>query len=72
MYSDDIWNLVITSKSNNSKKSNKTPTDEQINKLKERNKKLLSFLKEDTYISEIKLAMEETLIERYYIDIKSQ
>ena len=40
MYSDDIWNLVITSKSNNSSKSNTIPNEEIINKLKDRNKKL--------------------------------
>ena len=30
MYSDDIWNLVITSKSVNSKKSNSIPSEETI------------------------------------------
>ena len=35
MYSDDIWNLVVTSKSNNSSKSNTIPSEEIINRLKE-------------------------------------
>lgn len=35
MYSDDIWNLVITSKSHNSSKSNSIPSEEVIKKLKE-------------------------------------
>jgi len=42
IYSDDIWNLVITSKSNNSKKSNLTPSKEIIEKLQARNHKLLN------------------------------
>ena len=37
MYSDDIWNLVLTSKSNNSSKSNIIPSQDVIESLKERN-----------------------------------
>ena len=44
MYSDDIWNLVLTSKSNNSKKSNMIPSVQIINRLKERNNELLKHI----------------------------
>ena len=33
MYSDDIWNLVLTSKSNNSSKSNHIPSKEVFEQL---------------------------------------
>ena len=44
MYSDDIWNLVLTSKSNNSSKSNSIPSQEVIEKLKQRNARLVGLL----------------------------
>ena len=44
MYSDDIWNLVLTTKSNNSKKSNIVPSEDVIERLKERNKKRVNFI----------------------------
>ena len=62
MYSDDIWNLVITSKSYNSSKSNSIPSDEIIERLKNRNNKLESLLS-NTY----KLSMEEA-IKNNYVD----
>jgi CRISPR/Cas system Type II protein with McrA/HNH and RuvC-like nuclease domain len=45
IYSDEIWNLVITSKSNKSKKSNKLSNKEYLNKLKEQNLALVSKIK---------------------------
>lgn len=62
MYSDDIWNLVITSKSFNSSKSNSIPSDEIIERLKDRNNKLEALLS-DSY----KLSMEEA-IKNHYVD----
>ena len=44
MYSDDIWNLVLTSKSNNSKKSNAIPNKGMIRKLISRNAILVNKL----------------------------
>lgn len=40
LYSDDVWNLVYTSKSYNSSKSNKIPDLSTIQKLESRNKRL--------------------------------
>ena len=62
MYSDDIWNLVITSKSINSSKSNSIPSDEIIERLKNRNNKLESLLS-----NSYKLSMEEA-IKNNYVD----
>jgi RNase H-fold protein (predicted Holliday junction resolvase) len=46
MYSDDIWNLVITSKANNSSKSNRAISEEFIKKLKDRNNYLIDYTDE--------------------------
>ncbi|MDY4787866.1 MAG: HNH endonuclease domain-containing protein [Bacilli bacterium] len=65
MYSDDLWNLVVTSKSYNSSKSNSIPNEQVIQKLKERNKKILSLVDEKfQYI--LKEAMESSLVDKYY------
>lgn len=62
MYSDDIWNLVITSKSINSSKSNSIPSKEIIEKLKMRNNNLDSLLS-----GTFKLSMDEA-IKNNYVD----
>lgn len=62
MYSDDIWNLVITSKSINSSKSNSIPSNEIIERLKERNKNLETLLS-----GSFKLSMDEA-IKNNYVD----
>lgn len=58
IYSDDIWNLVITSKSNNSSKSNSICDAEVINRLNERNKNLLKL---DSLSKKYKLSLEEAI-----------
>ena len=45
LYSDDLWNLVVTTKSNNSSKGNRPPLKEEIERLKKRNEMLLETLK---------------------------
>lgn len=71
MYSDDIWNLVITSKSVNSKKSNSVPSEETIKKLEVRNKELLEILKEgNKYYQELKLAVKNDYVQKFYISYK--
>lgn len=60
MYSDDIWNLVLTSKSRNSSKNNSLPSMEIIEKLKERNNKI-----KDIVASSYKLDLEEALNNNY-------
>ena len=60
MYSDDIWNLVITSKSINSSKSNSIPSEEIIKKLKDRNNNLESLLS-----GKFKIEMDEAINNNY-------
>lgn len=69
MYSDDIWNLVVTSKSNNSSKSNTIPSEEIINRLKERNEKLLNIL-EGKYKDDLKLSIENNYLEKFFYECR--
>ena len=70
MYSDDIWNLVLTSKSNNSQKSNSTPTQEIIDKLKQRNEKLLETITDPTYKQELEVAISNHYLDKFYAALK--
>ena len=69
MYSDDIWNLVITSKSYNSTKSNSIPSESVIDKLKERNLRIESILS-----NSFKISMEESIknnyVDKFYYESK--
>ena len=69
MYSDDIWNLVVTSKSNNSSKSNSILSEEIINRLKERNEKLLNIL-EGKYKDDLKLSIENNYLEKFFYECR--
>lgn len=69
MYSDDIWNLVITSKSNNSAKSNSIPSLEVIDKLKERNNSLLNIL-EGKFKEDMEIAINNGYIDKFYYECK--
>lgn len=67
MYSDDIWNMVLTSKSNNSSKSNSIPTEDMIKRLKLRNEKLISII-DDWAAASIEEANVNGLVDRYYYE----
>lgn len=69
MYSDDIWNLVLTSKSKNSSKSNRIPSEEIIEKLKKRNLQLKDLL-EDKLKDDLELAIKNDLVDKYYYDCR--
>lgn len=69
MYSDDIWNLVLTSKSNNSSKSNSIPDVDIIEKLKERNKRIVDLL-DDKYGIEMREAIINDFIDKYYFECR--
>ncbi len=69
MYSDDIWNLVVTSKSYNSKKSNSIPSKEIIDKLKERNERLLTIV-DDKFKKDIELSLRANYLEKFYRDCR--
>ena len=70
MYSDDIWNLVLTSKSINSKKSNVVPSEEIIKKLESRNIKLLKVVKEEKYKKELQIAIDKDYVRKFYLSFK--
>lgn len=66
MYSDDLWNLVITSKSNNSSKSNRPPEEAYIKKLEERNMKLLEIIQDSKQKEELLESLEHHYITKFY------
>ena len=68
MYSDDIWNLVLTSKSNNSRKSNIMPSIDYIKKLKDRNKALLIIIEDEKMKKELILSIEQDYVTKFYYD----
>ena len=57
IYSDDLWNLVITSKSYNSTKTNKRPSNEYLEKLKEQNLQLIDILKDEGLLALIRFIL---------------
>ena len=69
MYSDDIWNLVLTSQSNNSSKSNIVPSQEVIDRLKERNARIKNIV-DDIYQKELTLAEINHSVDNYYYECK--
>ena len=69
MYSDDIWNLVITSKSNNSSKSNNVPSEEIISNLKKRNKLICEKL-DNKYKSKMIEAINNNYVDKYYTNFR--
>lgn len=74
MYSNDLWNLVYVSKSENSVKNNRLPTESMIKKLKERNGRLLLKAKGQTSncneIEELKLSIKNDYVTRYWVNFK--
>ncbi len=68
MYSDDIWNLVLTSKSNNSRKSNIVPSIDYIEKLKNRNNALLRIIEDEKMKKELILSIEQDYVTKFYYD----
>lgn len=70
MYSDDIWNLVLTNKSFNSSKSNHIPSQEVIDKLKKRNQLLLNTITDSKYKHQLELAINNDLVDKFYLAIK--
>ncbi|MEG0523338.1 MAG: HNH endonuclease domain-containing protein [Erysipelotrichaceae bacterium] len=70
MYSDDIWNLVLTTKSNNSSKSNRIPTQETIIRLIERNKVLLNRINDEGMKKKLELANEHNYVNTFYTNMR--
>ena len=70
MYSDDIWNLVLTSKSNNSSKSNRIPTQKEIKLLNERNNKLINIIDDDKFKMDLKEAIDNHYVDKFYMSCR--
>ena len=74
MYSDDLWNLVYVHKNCNSSKSDVIPSQEEIDKLKERNDELFQILKEreesGKAIDELEVAIEKDYVDKFWIGCK--
>ena len=68
IYSDNIWNLVFTTKSNNSRKSNSTPTPSDINRLKARNTNLFPLL-DGQFQKDMEESFTSNLVDRYYFGL---
>ena len=71
LFSDDIWSLVYVTKSENSSKSNKGPTEDTIKKLEKRNIKLLALMKthfpESKHTYELDFAIRLGLVRKKWI-----
>lgn len=70
IYSDDIWNLVITSNSYNSSKSNAIPSEEIITKLEERNKSLLDVITQSKYKLQLDASIKNQTLRKIYYDCR--
>lgn len=70
MYSDDIWNLVLTSRSENSIKSNSVPSKETIKRLKERNDDLLLIIDDKIEKEKLEESINNNYIDKFYYSMK--
>ena len=74
MYSDDLWNLVYVCQHCNSIKSNVIPTKNQIERLKERNERLLLSMKEKNISNklseELFLSIEKDYVNKFWTGCK--
>lgn len=70
MYSDDIWNLLLTSKSHNSSKSNYMPSKEIIEQLNQRNKDLVETINNSKYKEELNIAVMDNYVDKFYLSMK--
>jgi 5-methylcytosine-specific restriction endonuclease McrA len=68
LYSDDIWNLVLTSRSQNSKKSNQLTSKEFLDRLIQQNKKLLKLINDPSTKNILHEAIEHHYLEKFYQD----
>lgn len=65
MYSDDIWYLVLTSKSKNSSKNKLISSEEIIARLKERNNKLMDIVSV-SYKLDLDEAIKNDYLDKFY------
>lgn len=72
IYSTGIWNTVITSKENAKVKRGVNPTEEEVNKLNNRNELLIKSLGNTKLHARFELenSLKHHLLQRYYTDFK--
>jgi hypothetical protein len=70
MFSDDLWNLVITSKKYNSSKSNRIPSQEIIKKLIERNISLVNRIESSQMRAQLENAIKYQYVDKFYMDFR--
>ncbi|AOY06233.1 HNH endonuclease domain-containing protein [Bacillus subtilis] len=71
MFSDDLWNLVYCHKGENSEKSNRLPSEEDITRLEERNKLLLDLIQNNNKdYDQLQIAVEKDYVKKFWISFK--
>jgi len=74
MFSDDLWNLVYVNKNENSSKGNRIPDEKMIQRLEDRNKRLLSAIADrplsDKHVEELELAIEKDYVRKNWVGFK--
>ncbi|WP_097041926.1 HNH endonuclease domain-containing protein [Terribacillus aidingensis] len=71
MFSDDLWNLVYCHKGENSEKSNRLPSQEDITRLEERNNQLLERMQNNTKdYDQLQIAVEKDYVKKFWISFK--
>lgn len=71
IYSDEIWNLVVTKSTTNLSKSNRPPTKTEIEKLKKRNIELRDLIKDDYNLkNKIDYSLENRSLDKLFINMK--
>lgn len=71
MFSDDLWNLVYCHKGENSEKSNRLPSEEDITRLEVRNKLLLDRMQNNNKdYDQLQIAVEKDYVKKFWISFK--
>ena len=74
MYSDDLWNLVYVDRSHNSSKSNLIPDEDVIEKLEQRNQRLLNLMNFEGVFNrhkeELELSITSDLVKKFWVGCK--
>ena len=75
LYADDLWNLVYVHRNCNSSKNNVIPNKNDIDRLKQRNNKLIEILDKNNIkgkdVDELRLAMDKDYVNKFWIGCKS-
>ena len=71
MFSDDLWNLVYCHKGENSEKSNRLPSEEDIARLEQRNNLLLTCMSNNSKdYDQLQIAIEKDYVRKFWISFK--